>query len=227
MTGRRRAAFDPGRLDDLTDVLAPPQPSRETRSDEPDRSQPSAGAEARDAVAAPPELASPAPSPRSASAGPSTGEQTRPSSRGRAPGPARATSGRQARVPGGRIATAVRIPAEVYQDVNDHLLSGIERPSYGQLVMWSVEDHRDAVVAAVEDALPDPSARNPRGRRLAQDRVPIGLQLLASERAELDELAGEIAGGDVAASRGVRVTRTDVATAALRVAVQERTGQLR
>ena len=230
MTGRRRGVFDPARLDDLSDVLAPPQQpaAGEGSSDGSPNTLPAAADDDTSAgVAQPNAPARTPPAQRGSPSESTSSEPTRPSPRSRSTsGPARNTSGRQPRAPGGRIATAVRIPAEVYQEVNEHLLVGAERPSYGQLVMWAVEDHRREVMATVEAALPDPADRSPRGRRLAQDRVPIGLQLLASERTELDELANEIASSAVAASRGARVTRTDVATAALRVAVQERRGQL-
>jgi hypothetical protein len=112
----------------------------------------------------------------------------------------------------------VRLPAELYQQVNNVLLSGPERPSYGQLVMWTVEDHRGEVTAQVESDLPDPLERVPRGRRLAQDRVPVGLQLLGTERDDLDDLAVSVA----ERNDGTRVTRTDVAIAALRVALRVR-----
>ena len=112
----------------------------------------------------------------------------------------------------------MRLPAELYREINDVLLSGSERPSYGQLVMWTVEDHRGEVAAQVEADLPDPSDRIPRGRKLAEDRMPVGLQLLSSERDELDEIAGQVA----ARQEVARVTRTDVAVAALRVALRVR-----
>lgn len=233
--GRRRGrAFDPTRLDDLDDVLAPPQQgAEETRDDEASHSSSSnPDSDEQTVQGSRHEAPTPtAPAKRSApraTLSPADSVASQSTSRARSSAdPARSGPSRQPRAPGGRIATAVRLPAEVYHAVNDHLLSGTERPSYGQLVMWSVEDHRRDVIATVEAALPDPADRSPRGRRLAQDRVPVGLQLLSSERAELDELAEEIASRDVAASRSTRVTRTDVATAALRVAVQERTGQLR
>jgi hypothetical protein len=112
----------------------------------------------------------------------------------------------------------VRLPAELYLEVNEVLLSGAERPSYGQLVMWTVEDHRDAVAEQIQADLPDPDERVPRGRKLAQDRMPVGLQLLSSERDDLDDLAAAVAEH----LGGTRVTRTDVAIAALKVALRDR-----
>ena len=82
--------------------------------------------------------------------------------------------------------------------------------------MWTVEDHRERVLEQIERALPDPGARTPRGRRVAQDRVPISLQLLDTERDHLSDVAAEVAQRhDVAAP-----TRTDVAVAELRVALR-------
>ena len=54
------------------------------------------------------------------------------------------------------------------------------------------------------------------GRKLAEDRTPVTLQLLHSERDHLDDLAAGVA-------EGARVTRTDVAVAALTVALRVRT----
>lgn len=84
--------------------------------------------------------------------------------------------------------------------------------------MWSVEDHPGEVSAQVEAEPPDPSQRVPRGRKLAQDRVAVGLQLLSSERDALDDLAAGVA----ERLDGARITRTDVAIAALRVAFRAR-----
>lgn len=228
----RRPVFDPSALDDLDSTLAPPEPSptpaaeRAPQIAEPQVEQPPEeqehGATSRRSPEASSSATPPAP-PGPQSGGSGSSERSPAATRARPPATSggsrpQATTTRQARSVRGRIPTAVRLPADLYREVNDVLLSGSERPSYGQLVMWTVEDHRGEVAAQVVADLPDPSDRIPRGRKLAQDRMPVGLQLLSSERDELDEIAGEVA----ARHEVARVTRTDVAIAALRVALRVR-----
>lgn len=223
----RRPVFDPNALDDLDGTLAPPEHSPAPPAERGPQIGEEPGEQEQEARAdrsfAETSSGTP-PSPPSLRAG-GTGAAERSPATTRARPPAttggsrpQATTSRQPRSARGRIPTAVRLPADLYRDVNDVLLSGSERPSYGQLVMWTVEDHRGEVAAQVEADLPDPSDRIPRGRKLAEDRMPVGLQLLSSERAELDEIAGQIA----ARQEVARVTRTDVAVAALRVALRVR-----
>lgn len=223
---RRRPVFDPAALDvdDALAPLEPPAPRPSGEDDEPSATGGRSGNERRDSTWEHSTSGQPSAAGTARSAAPAAGAVDRDGSSSRprsAPvGRSRSQSSttRQARSTRGRIATAVRLPAEVYRDVNDVLLSGAERPSYGQLVMWTLEDHRGEVAATVESGLPDPSRRTPRGRRLAEDRVPIGLQLLSAERDELDDLAAEVS----ERNGGERVTRTDVAVAALRVALAVR-----
>lgn len=223
---RRRPVFDADALD-VDSTLAPPEPpapeSDHANADEggPEEQQETPGLssdERRDTAG----TAAVGVTATSSTAGRDTSSsRARSASATRSrPQPPATRQGRSTR---GRIATAVRLPAEVYRDVNDVLLSGAERPSYGQLVMWTLEDHRAEVGAQVERDLPDPSTRTPRGRRLAEDRVPIGLQLLADERADLDDLAADVSDRN----EGAKVTRTDVAVAALRVALRARQSSVR
>lgn len=218
----RRPVFDPTALDDLDSTLAPPEPAPAPVPEAAEAPEQPIGRTDDRTTTEPANMARPAPADRSSS----SGNVERASGPGRAR--AAVTSGsrshtpttRQPRSTRGRIPTAVRLPADLYLQVNEVLLSGPERPSYGQLVMWTVEDHREQVAAQVEADLPDPSDRVPRGRKLAQDRMPVGLQLLGSERDDLDNLAAEVA----ARNEGTRVTRTDVAIAALRVALRSWSG---
>lgn len=198
----RRGVFNPENLADLDDVL-PPAPRRTPGDEDRDEDlepQVASGSDRDEPVRARQQ------GQRPLAAAPD--DRSRRSERV-------AAARRQPAAQGGRIAAAIRLPADLYQQINVELLAGLERPSYGQLVVWACEDWPAQVVEAVEAALPDPKARTPRGRKLAQDRVPVQLQLTWDERAHLDEVAG-----DVAARHGVRVTRTDVATAALRVALR-------
>lgn len=222
---RRKAVFDPMALDDLDATLAPPEPaptptnsrSEGDQATEVDTPEP---ASTGPAPVNPPSDAGPAGAGASAGIGSVRGTPSR-RSRPSASSGARATPTlRQQRSARGRIPTAVRLPADLYRQVNDVLLSGSERPSYGQLVMWTVEDHYTAVSTQVEATLPSPTDRVPRGRKLAQDRTPVTLQLLNSEREYLDDLAAGVA----QRYEDARVTRTDVAIAALTVALQVRTG---
>ena len=80
-------------------------------------------------------------------------------------------------------------------------------------VMWTVEDHREEVRAAVEADFPEPTARVPRGRRLGVGPGAGRAASVMAERDQLDEVAVEVAG-----RRDARVTGTDVAVAARLVA---------
>jgi hypothetical protein len=102
----------------------------------------------------------------------------------------------------------------LYNDVNQDLLAGLERPSYGQLVVWACEDHPDAVVESVRAARPSAGSRRPRGHRLAAPDVQITLRMTSAERNLLDELAVQVQPDD-----GKPVTRTEVAIAALKQAL--------
>jgi hypothetical protein len=193
MSGRRRPAFDPTRLDDLDDLLPALAP-------DPDTDQ---GGEETEITPAPA-----APKPAS----------TRRRARGQGGRPPlqRTTTTRPAAetVESARVPVAVRIPRSLYEDINTQLLAGPERPSYGQVVVWTCEDHPADVAAQVRNARPQPGSRRPRGRRLAADTVQVTLRLTLEERALLDEIADT-----VRATQPGLITRTEIATAALRFAL--------
>ncbi|MHA6797579.1 hypothetical protein ACVGVM_29335 (plasmid) [Pseudonocardia bannensis] len=213
----RRPAFDPSRLDDLDDLLpAPaaslpaPAPTRAPApapAPTPAPADPDPGRESgAPAPAAPPasrRSAEPAPTPRRARGQGGRPPQPRPAR----PAPEIAE--------GTRVPVAVRIPRPLYDDINTRLLAGPERPSYGQLVIWTCEDHPDEVAAEVRAARPQPGSRRPRGRRLAADTVQVTLRLTAEERGLVDDIADT-----VRATHPGLVTRTEVATAALRYALE-------
>jgi hypothetical protein len=209
---RRRPAFDPTRLDDIDDLLpvqgppntAPPVPDQPFSVAETHSASPSSSATA---VLGPDESrVTPASAPISARQ--PRGQGGRPVTR-RAP-----TRSREDSEQTGRVPVAVRIPRLLYEDVNNDLLSGPERASYGQLVIWTCEDHPESVAVSVVDARPRPGSRRPRGRRLAADTVQVTLRLTLEERALLDDVIEEVR----AEHPGI-VTRTEVAVAALKLAL--------
>lgn len=209
---RRRPAFDPTRLDDLDDLLpvqGPPSlpPTVTPQSDsgpEPDPTSPSGSTTTAPAPngagMTQSSVAVPARQPR--------GQGGRPITR-RVPTRTREDSEQTGRVP-----VAVRIPRLLYEDVNNDLLAGPERASYGQLVVWTCEDHPESVAASVGDARPRPGSRRPRGRRLAADTVQVTLRLTLEERSLLDDIIEEVR----SEHPGI-VTRTEVAVAALKLAL--------
>lgn len=213
-TKRRRQVFDPSRLGDIDDLLPPPtvEPAAEPSA------APTEPAEQASRAAVAP-AARPAPE---AERRPmvdrikETAPARQPKGQGGRP-PARSTAERIAdeEGSGARVAVAVRIPPTLYNDVNNGLLSGPERPSYGQLVLWTCEDYPDDVVAGVRNARPQPGVRRPRGHSLATEGVQITLRMTTEERDFLDGIADRAR----PTPRAKRVTRTEVATAALRLAL--------
>ncbi|NMI01350.1 hypothetical protein [Pseudonocardia acidicola] len=218
---RRRPAFDPTRLDDLDDLLPTPSvpatppsaapngapaaaPSAAPEVPTPTGPDPDQGRGTAPAAAAPARRSAEPPAPRQA--------------RGQGGRPTRARTAEPRRQPEtadpGRVPVAVRIPRTLYDDINTRLLAGPERPSYGQLVIWTCEDHPDEVAAEVRAARPQPGSRRPRGRRLAADTVQVTLRLTLEERNLVDDI-----GDTVRSTHPGLVTRTEIATAALRLAL--------
>lgn len=216
MSGKkRRQVFDPNRLGDIDDLLPPPvsEPPPPAPEPEPERALEPARVEAPvtpSARPAPESERRPSPVPRE------TVPTRQPKGQGGRP-PGRSTAERMAaeQGSGARVAVAVRIPPTLYNDVNRDLLSSPERPSYGQLVLWTCEDYPDDVVAGVRDARPRPGARRPRGHTLASEGVQITLRMTTEERDFLDGIADQARPTPEAKA----VTRTEVATAALRLAL--------
>lgn len=243
---RRRPAFDPSRLDDIDELLPPtpiptPPPARPTPgadavgTDTADTADSANTTEATDAAGA------------AAAAESRTGDGREPGGLGTAPpgstarevpAPVTGERGRVARGAGGRppaprgveqldravdgavdgqaarVQVAVRIAHALYEEVTARLLAGPERPSYGQLVVWTCEDHPEAVVDQVVAARPGAGSRRPRGRRLAAESVQVTLRLTLIERSRLDALADRVRQIEPG-----RVTRTEIAAAALRIAL--------
>lgn len=211
---RRRPAFDPSRLDDIDELLPPAPP--------PVEQSPGAGAAGSAGSAdspvgdgqepGEPDTAPPGLRVRGESA-PLVGERGRVA-RGQGGRPPAPRVVEQLDGEPGRVQVAVRIAHTLYEQVTERLLAGPERPSYGQLVVWTCEDHPDAVVGRVVAARPGAGSRRPRGRRLAAESVQVTLRLTLTERSRLDALADR-----VREIHPGRVTRTEVAAAALRIAL--------
>jgi len=240
MSARRKGpAFDPARLDDIDDVLgapvqAVPNPTQLAPPARPADStmtapaahppipahipaQPPAPRAAP--ISAPPPTPEAAPQRRSAPvAAPSTPAQParEPKGQGGRPPTRRAAERAVAnQLTSGPVPVAVRIPPQLYSDVNNDLLAGPERPSYGQLVIWTLEDHAadvaDGILATRTAA---GRKRRPRGHRLAAPDVQITLRLSLAERDFLDEFGAGIEPDD-----GKLVTRTEIAIASLQIAL--------
>jgi hypothetical protein len=201
---RRRPAFDPTRLDDLDELL----PALEPASAIPSTTPGTAALESTPANdQASEEQAAITPAPHTSKA-----VSTPRRARGQGGRPHCTTA--PATVESARVPVAVRIPRPLYEDINIQLLAGPERPSYGQLVVWTCEDHPNQVAAEVRNARPQPGSRRPRGRRLAADTVQVTLRLTVEERSLLDDIANTLR-----ATHPGLITRTEVATAALRCAL--------
>lgn len=214
---RRRQVFDPSRLGDIDELLPPPvveaaDPPAIEQAEPVELGERGSGTPVTPAARSAPEA-----------------ERRVVVDRVKEPPPVRQPKGQGGRPPGRstaertvaeqesgtRVAVAVRIPPTLYNEVNNDLLSSPERPSYGQLVLWTCEDYPDDVVAAVREALPQPGVRRPRGHTLASEGVQITLRMTVEERDFLDGIADRAR----PAPHVKRVTRTEVATAALRLAL--------
>lgn len=126
--------------------------------------------------------------------------------------------------PTGRItATAARVPVELY-DRTERLVKGPGKPSWGQLVAWTCQTKRDAVVDAVLTQLQPPVGLVPRG----QNKRGIGATQVTA-RFTLDEreaFTGTLDAARAAIERAdlpdqSRATATTVVIAALEVAANE------
>lgn len=193
----RSPAFDPSRLDDELDELLPPAPNAPTPSKAP------AVEQLRPVRAITP--------PDDATKSTETaGEPAQRVVRGTGGRP----TGRRAEDSTGPTLVAVRILKPLYDAVVHDLLGTlVERPSYAQIVAWTCEDHREDVIAELTHAAAA-GAREPRGRKLAREGVPLTLRFKPEERVALEEVMRRAGGG------AAKITRTAGVVAALRVAVK-------
>jgi hypothetical protein len=107
-----------------------------------------------------------------------------------------------------------RVPAELYAAAQP-LVKGVGKPSWGQLIAWTCQDHKDEVVSAVLEHART-TARRPRGQNL---QGTPGLQVTARlDRSELPVVDEVMKLAGQKAER--KVNRTMVVIAALTVATQ-------
>lgn len=144
-----------------------------------------------------------------------------------APAPVRSTGATKPRGLGGRPSpesreigritpVAARIPGPLYE-ASLPLVKGVGKPSWGQLVTWTCQDHDDEVrseVTALAEATTTP--RRLRGQnREGEATMQVTSRVLPAELAVLDELRETL---DAAVDP--LVTRTMVIVAALTVATR-------
>ncbi len=193
----RSAAFDPSRLDNELDDLLPPPSARTVPAQE------SLVEKLRPVRVVPPHPVNTSKSTEVA------GDFTQRVVRGAGGRP-----GRRVEASAGPTVVAVRILKPLYDAVVHDLLGTlVERPSYAQIVAWTCEDHCEDVIAELTHAAAT-AVREPRGRKLAREGVPLTLRFKPEERAALEEVIRR-AGGEAA-----KFTRTAGVAAALRVAVK-------
>ncbi len=194
----RSPAFDPSRLDNELDDLLPPPSARTVPS------QASSVEKLRPVRAI-------APHPVDVSKPTEAAEDsTQRVVRGTGGRPV----GRRVEASAGPTVVAVRILKPLYDAVVHDLLGTlVERPSYAQIVAWTCEDHHEDVIAELTYAAAT-AAREPRGRKLAREGVPLTLRFKPEERVALERVISR-AGGEAA-----KITRTAGVAAALRVAVK-------
>lgn len=194
----RSGAFDLDRPDvDIDQPAAMPSPQPGLASLLPPRE--SAVAASVGSVALPPKALRP-PNPVPVQADPS-GQPSTP----------RGVGGRPLE-PVGITAVPARVPTELYEAALP-LVKGVGRPSWGQLVAWTCQDHSEAVKAELRSLAE--SAAAPRRLRGVNRAGSAALQVTARVSPEELSAVEAVRGG---MGEGVVVTRTMVVNAALRVA---------
>lgn len=166
----------------------------------------------------PPLQASETPPGRRRTAAAHHGSAGEPGEGQQAPARPRGAGGRPAgarKEPEGIIKVPARVPAELY-DKALPLVTGIGRPSWGQLVAWTCQDNGAEVLAElIEPDQPDAS-RRPRGQnRQGTAGLQVTARLNADEFTAFDQVMQQ-------ASRKAEspLTRTKVVIAALTVATR-------
>lgn len=189
------------KLDELPPLQAAPEPSR------PDHDQVDPAGQAAESTRGPRRAAA---ADRSSDSEPGEGQQ--PSARPRGAGGRPAGARKE---PEGIIKVPARVPAELY-DKALPLVTGIGRPSWGQLVAWTCQDNDAEVLAELVEPDQPGASRRPRGQNR---QGTAGLQVTA--RLNADEFtAFEQVMQQAARKAETPVTRTKVVIAALTVATR-------
>lgn len=154
------------------------------------------------------------PAPRQERSEPTAGETPKAAPRPRGTG-GRAPTAEQSE--DGITKVPARVPADLYAAAQP-LVKGVGKPSWGQLVAWTCQDHKDEVVATILEQAQE-SARRPRGQN---QQGTAGLQVTARllDKTELPALEEVVKAAAQRADR--KVTRTMVLIAALTVATRPR-----
>ena len=195
----RKGAFDPARLDELDDLLAPPAaipiPIPIPRAVPAPAPAPQTLAEERttEAPNPRPEIARP-PAPR--------------------PRPARAAMTAEPVGERGIVTVTARVPRELYEQLSETLARLNERPSYAQIIAWTCRDHAEEMLDAISDAAYE-SDHTLRGRRPAANTVLMAPRFRPVELAALDRIIKSGAERLAAAP-----TRTAAIDAAIRIAIR-------
>lgn len=186
------------KLDELPPLEAGPEPSRADR--DPADQAPETTPGPRRAAAA------------DRSSDSQAGEGQQPSARPRGAGGRPAGARKE---PEGIIKVPARVPAELY-DKALPLVTGIGRPSWGQLVAWTCQDNDAEVLAELIEPDQPGASRRPRGQNR---QGTAGLQVTA--RLNADEFtAFEQVMQQASRKAEAPVTRTKVVIAALTVATR-------
>lgn len=208
MTGvTRRPVFDPTALDDL-DELLPPRATPTPPPPTPLVPTPPADAAPAAIAVDEPAVAATAPEPDAQTQGGGGERQQLQSKDKQRTSTAGDDDGNS--TPGEPKSVSVRIPRELYTAIHGSVLSAMDqRPSYAQLITWTIEDHREDALQELREHNAR-RARAPRGRRLASDSVPLIPRFLPQELAVLEQFIDDAGGA----------SRTDAVVAALRVALR-------
>lgn len=142
----------------------------------------------------------------------STAPQEPPASKPQAPTRQTRSAGRPEAAAEKITQVGVRLPRDLYEQIQTLQSTRMTRPSWGQLAAWACEDHPDDVLAKAWEGL-ERARRTPRGQRLAEDGTLITLRLMPLEVEIFEALL------ERARARGA-VTKKALAIAALRVSAR-------
>lgn len=130
----------------------------------------------------------------------------------------RGAGGRATSTPTGITATAARVPVDLYEAAVP-LVKGVGRPSWGQKVAWTCQNHRQEVVEATVAILrPVVGVLIPRGQnKQAQATTQVTARFTADEYVAFSSVLDEVRAAAAAAGLTTPVTATALVIAALEV----------